>query len=1043
MEANQNIAILEMDELGENYWLNQVNYGAGQVKFTAQQQQILRNEFGVNIPTRKGLRKQLEKRQLKLEKEAQKQLRAQQKQAQKDLLKQQRQQQKLERVNARQLAKQRKEQEDIRALKLAGFLAPNQKNIRIRKLGSDIETREQAVEIARNIATGRLRSFVRGITPFYTPQQWEGLIPATIDRSKPFEVVLTSGVIDGLVSAPFRFNHLQHFRNWINTLNETQSNSGNVIQYIALDGAYERARLTFNQIAGGGDQTRAYQKKITGEYFDFQVKSMKSRQNNCGLECIKYFVDENSEYEFDRNWKQTMRKELGVKEGQLLTPQHLRTTWSKFAISKSRLLVIIDKKYNGNIDMENCCYIMYDNEHYTVIMSAKDTDLKDKKTKRGEMYFDFETRPVLSLKYYATDEKRAIYPLRDTICVAYYRDYKTTEWKKVVFTTNQSEGRSALQFLDFMRKQARNGKHYNVFAHNGSNFDYYLLLSVMRDWEIEQSRINTRGLSLICINYCSHCFKDTCCFLTNSLDNLCKNYKVKNPKKTEFVLRGETLTSKNLCFYKPNLDFDEFMNLENTEPDYWFEYVDYCYYDCVSLSQVWGIFCESINAVLEEMSNKVPNATTALMSKCKVMNNITVGGLAKKMLEALNRKNSKFSFYQQFIGFGLDADEDKYNFIKKFKRGGISHCNQAGKHNESVVSFDITSQYPSAMIYMKIPAGKSEWVNHYRPHSYGYYRIKNLTLKGKKFRPIAYSCGGESLNWSKNWKEEDELYVGSELLKYMLEIESFDFEVVEALVSKSYVKGEQLFGAYVNTLFAEKAKEDEYKKNKDDKYNPAYREVIKLLLNSVSGKLVEDPDRHKTLRVVAEDNAKNTMNGCGVSMERQDGNINKWIGAGCCVYDYSKILLWNYVMCLPKGSDDIIHIETDSIYFSAKHKDAFLENVSKIDTKPVGIGKELGNMCQEHTSVGVSYFIGKKMYYLMDEDGEEAIKAKGVPFKTIDEHGNDVRLLDVSFYERLYAGEAVEKVFATLKKHLFPIPTITSSKMSRTTKALIKQREWW
>ena len=572
MEVNQNLAILEMEVLGESYWLNQVNYGAGQVKFTAKQQKILKNEFGVDIPTRKGLRKQLEKRQLKLEKEARKQIKAQQKQEQKDILKQQRQQQKLNRINARQLAKQIKDQEDIRALKLAGFLGPNQKNIRIRKLGSDIQSRDRAVEIARNIVEGRLRRFVRSIRPFYTPSQWESLIPNSIDRSKPFELVLTSGIFDGLVSDPIRFNHYDHFTSWLKNLNDNQSGSGTIIQYRSYNNAFNRARLTFSQVAGGkGDQTREYEKAITGDYFDFYVKSLKSRQNNCGLECVRYYVEKYSEYNFDRNWKQKMRKELDVKEGQLLTPQHLRTVWSKFEISKLRLLVIIDKTYNGNMDENNCCYIMYDNEHYTVIKEAEKTDLKDTTTKRGEMYFDFETRPVLSLKYYATDEKRAIYPLRDTICVAYYRDYKTTEWKKVVFTTSQSEGRSALQFLEFMRKQARSGKHYNVYAHNGSNFDYYLLLSVMSAWQIEQSRIITRGLSLININYCSHCFRDSCCFLTSSLDKLCKDYKVKNSKRTEFLLRGKTLTSTNLCFYKPELDFDEFMNLQITEPDYWFE----------------------------------------------------------------------------------------------------------------------------------------------------------------------------------------------------------------------------------------------------------------------------------------------------------------------------------------------------------------------------------------------------------------------------------------------------------------------------------------
>ena len=42
--------------------------------------------------------------------------------------------------------------------------------------------------------------------------------------------------------------------------------------------------------------------------------------------------------------------------------------------------------------------------------------------------------------------------------------------------------------------------------------------------------------------------------------------------------------------------------------------------------------------------------------------------------------------------------------------GHISHVNQPGRHDESVVGVDIVSQYPTALMNMLIPAGKSTWV---------------------------------------------------------------------------------------------------------------------------------------------------------------------------------------------------------------------------------------------------------------------------------------------------------------------------------------------
>ena len=40
--------------------------------------------------------------------------------------------------------------------------------------------------------------------------------------------------------------------------------------------------------------------------------------------------------------------------------------------------------------------------------------------------------------------------------------------------------------------------------------------------------------------------------------------------------------------------------------------------------------------------------------------------------------------YKKILNQFIDDDEEKYNFLTKFKRGGISHANQMGWHREGV-----------------------------------------------------------------------------------------------------------------------------------------------------------------------------------------------------------------------------------------------------------------------------------------------------------------------------------------------------------------------
>ena len=571
-------------------------------------------------------------------------------------------------------------------------------------------------------------------------------------------------------------------------------------------------------------------------------------------------------------------------------------------------------------------------------------------------------------------------------------------------------------------------------------------MSYFSQSDIEQSETRIRGTSIIGFEYKGHAFRDSCCFLTDSLKNLCDGYLTTPEEKqyakiTDVMIGDNKISNTQLCFYKPKLKFWDFMELEKKEPQFWKEYVKYCEYDCESLFLVWEKFKEQIEKIIVEMGKR-KGCGKKLIAEVGFNKVNTIGSLAKKLITLMNKDRSlkRCDKYKKMLNQFIDDDEEKYDFLTKFKRGGISHANQMGWHREGVAGFDIKSQYPAAMNQMKIPVGKSEWVEEYEPNGKGFYKLINMVWKegwGEKFKPVARSECGKSLDWKYPVEEN---YCDSYMIEYLVEhCGLLSFEVEVGLISFHEIEGSKLFDNYVTTLYKLKAQEDEYKKKIKDpitgeekcdpRYNAAFRAACKLLANSLSGKLVEDPSRYFSLKF--DDEGKDSLNGvnftkdvkkvalweptnerkaiekkyktkmnfgCGwkwksktakKEMNEEINNaglenngmvqvgerkvFNEWVIAGVMVYSFSKRLLWEYVRCLPNGADDVILVETDGLYFGLPHKKAFIENVEALNDPIIKIGEDLGNVENELSEEKEGFVMGKKDYLFGDikylEDG--------------------------------------------------------------------------
>ena len=954
-------------------------------------------------------------------------------------------------INARQLESNRKAQEKqfireqevlFRQLEEKKLMREKAREAKAREMRRAEESiRKQLQEIERKRAEKERKQkerkrVVRAI-PFSSMREWAtGRIP-----NGPFMMTLQSAIAK--ISRQFRFNSAQHFEHWLNAIANQNviSESENYREVSEVMGTkpeiFANVVPSIQPIKGGCQWNGKEQDTIETPYYSLSVYSPQTKHNNCGFKIIEKILGEKLDYAEER-------RKYGMKYDEAMSVETFKALYQEYVYG---ILCIIDATFCDDMDSakkNQYHYVYIDNEHYYLVLDAKPKMFKDKQTKRGLLCWDIETRP--SEEYVMVGQNKS-YILKPSILCVYCVPYKGQP-EKLTFITSEYD--CCRLFLNWLSIEANSGRFYHCIAHNGSRFDNYFLLSQLSQTEQLHTETQLRGHSVIGIQYKSHLFKDSCCFLTNSLDALCKSFKVKQAKLTDFSYNGVAMTNKNICFYRPELTFNEFMDLQYDEADFWSLYTEYCMMDCVSLYEIWTTFQNQYNSLVDKIFQYRPE----LLKNVQLMGTNTIGSLAKKILEnscMVKSKTGKYVFkkeYHQLLEFHSslktgkkEEDVEKLKFINQFKRGGISHTNQAGKHNHSLISYDIASQYPASMLYMLIPSGTSEWVTEYNTMRHGYYHLKNLKfVTPYKFKPVARSVVGESLDWASETMEE--LYCDSFMLRYMKEkygLVSFDVE--RGLVSSSYIRGESLFGDYVNTLYGEKKKQDALKKEGSADYNQALRECIKLFLNSLSGKLVEDPSHYFQLEFSPDSLLK--MNGLAVEKKQEKSKMNPWVGCGVMVYSWSKRLLFECVGCLPRNSDDVIHIETDSIYFNKKDNNEFVKNVQEykqngIDYYPMAIGDELGNIKVEKDTDDVSYFLGKKFYCIGD-----LYKIKGIPLKTIDEAGNDVYLVDQSLYEDVYQGKSIVREFYTMKKTLFGERCeISSHKMTRTVKPAMEYKEY-
>lgn len=311
----------------------------------------------------------------------------------------------------------------------------------------------------------------------------------------------------------------------------------------------------------------------------------------------------------------------------------------------------------------------------------------------------------------------------------------------------------------------------------------------------------------------------------------------------------------------------------------------------------------------------------------KDLHNIkTVGSLIYKVFEDSKRtKNFKLP----------KLSYKYYDDLQKSKIAGrVELFNGVQKVEERLVSTDVCSLYPYVMSVAPVyyPCGdKIIEVEEYQGDDvlgFYYCDIDQSNLKGMNL-PNIYAKKSEIENdWSYQGVLEN--YLISNVMIGLLKKYNCKVVIKNGFTFPEKKKSCEMFDFLLDFMKA-KNEQDTMKKNKNVQYNSALRETLKLLMNSLSGKVIEGLHCEKTVGVetVAEytkikDKAQsiNFINAIGnklfityeVDAEKICQKSQRPIYLGVLIYDYAKRYMFENSYS-KVGLDQLLYTDTDASKF--------------------------------------------------------------------------------------------------------------------------------
>jgi hypothetical protein len=483
------------------------------------------------------------------------------------------------------------------------------------------------------------------------------------------------------------------------------------------------------------------------------------------------------------------------------------------------------------------------------------------------------------------------------------------------------------KFLEDVEKKQSEGNRIVFCGFNNALFDNFLLYKACLKSKQEFDLLNVsnelyNGNMLLdfTISGKHHTF-DLARHIASSLKDACSGFKVKCCSKKE-------MNHDKIQRMYNNLGNDEFIKQMSKDKNL----VEYNNFDVLATAVIFQRYQNILNSI--EITEDV-----------RLHENITIGSMVFKIFS----KNCKK------LGIKFDKlDVKQYQDLQKDRVAGrVELPNGVVKIMERMVSMDVCSLYPYVMSVLNVyyPHGKKIEVGEKDIKSkkavlrgdyigFFYCDFDQTILKSKNLANIYPLKDKSGNNWDHPGPIKNVLLSSimiNSMLKYGVKV-----DIKSGFYFEKKIKSCEMFNFLL--VFMKIKNGEDTKKDKGEEYNDALRTTIKLLLNCLSGKVieslhlnaVESVDEFKLNQIMTDGSKVNMINAVGdklyVSYEKNINNeIDKQrpIFLGVLIYDYAKRYMYENCYA-PVGLSNTYYKDTDASKFPHSCMNLFTNHASSL-----------------------------------------------------------------------------------------------------------------
>lgn len=470
------------------------------------------------------------------------------------------------------------------------------------------------------------------------------------------------------------------------------------------------------------------------------------------------------------------------------------------------------------------------------------------------------------------------------------------------------------KFIEWFLKN-QNDKMFVFVGFNNSNFDNFILLDALLQYKVKNPKIEYsineemfNGSQLLNFNINGrHNMFDIRKHLVGSLKDNCKSFSIKCCSKKSF---DHNLAQK-LFGENKLIDF-----ITNNE-----ELKEYNEFDVLATAVLYQRYCNALSLI---------PATKRYAKNLFITK--TIGSLIYSVFKD-SKEQKGYSF--------PELDYQTYSDLQKHKVAGrVELFNGVQKITDRMVSTDVCSLYPYVLSVAPVyyPCGdKTIDVDTYKGDDvlgFYYCDIDQSILRTKNL-PNIYP---EKLENENDWNSNNILkdYLISNVMIGLLRKNQCVVNIKKGFIFTDKKKSCDMFD-FILDLMSAKNEEDKRKDSKDpaekELYNPALRETYKLLMNALTGKVIEGLHTEQTkgistgaeyLKTINKADTVNFINIIGNKMymtfeidEEKLIKKQRPIFLGILIYDYAKRYMYEYSYS-KIGKDKLFYTDTDASKFRYK-----------------------------------------------------------------------------------------------------------------------------